>query len=83
MALGASWLETRDFNWTAGVPLRRPFRAEVKIRYSARSRSAAVTPLDDGRRVRIEFDEQQRDITPGQAAVSYIDDEVVGGGIIQ
>ena len=42
-----------------------------------------VTPLEGGRRVRIEFDEKQRDVTPGQAAVFYVENVVLGGGIIQ
>jgi len=43
---------------------------------------ATVTPLP-GRRIRVEFDTPQRAVTPGQAAVVYIGDEVKGGGTIE
>ncbi|MCV4783957.1 tRNA 2-thiouridine(34) synthase MnmA, partial [Escherichia coli] len=41
-----------------------------------------IYPLEGGR-ARIEFDEPQRAITPGQAAIFYRDDEVLGGGWIE
>jgi tRNA-specific 2-thiouridylase len=43
---------------------------------------ATVTPLE-GKRLHVEFDVPQRAVTPGQAAVVYIGDEVVGGGTIE
>jgi len=41
-----------------------------------------VTPLESGR-VEVRFEEPQRDLTPGQAAVFYAGDIVLGGGLIQ
>jgi tRNA-specific 2-thiouridylase len=58
-----------------------PFRAEVKIRYTAKEAEALVTPLE-GNRVRVAFDAPQRDITAGQAAVFFQGDLMIGGGII-
>lgn len=81
-ALGQRELLAAQVNWTAGVVPEAPFRAEVKIRYSARQAPAWVTPLDNGSRVRVVFDSPVRDITPGQAAVFYCQDVVWGGGII-
>ncbi|MBR3780982.1 MAG: tRNA 2-thiouridine(34) synthase MnmA [Clostridia bacterium] len=55
--------------------------SEVKIRYRAKPALATVTPLDDGT-VSVIFDEPQRSITPGQSAVFYDGDTVIGGGRI-
>ena len=79
--LGSSELTAAEVNWIAGVPPSSPFRAEVKTRYTAKESPAQVTPLE-GSRVEIRFDAPQRDITPGQAAVFYDDDVVLGGGLI-
>jgi tRNA-specific 2-thiouridylase len=81
--LGQRELLASGINWNCGEPPREPFRAEAKIRYTAREAWAEVTPLENGTRVRVAFDEPQRDITPGQAVVFYNEDLVVGGGIIQ
>lgn len=58
-----------------------PFRAEVKIRFRAKEQPATVTPLEDGK-AEIIFDEPQRSVTPGQGAVIYDGDTVIGGGRI-
>jgi tRNA-specific 2-thiouridylase len=79
--LGARELIARGVNWVSGEAPREPFRAEVKIRYTAKEAEALVTPLD-GDQVRVQFDAPQRDITAGQAAVFFEGDVVIGGGII-
>ncbi len=81
--LGQRALLATGINWNCGEPPREPFRAEAKIRYTAREAWAEVMPLENGTQVRVAFDEPQRDITPGQAVVFYNEDLVVGGGIIQ
>jgi tRNA-specific 2-thiouridylase len=80
---GADELVAEDVNWTSGGPRSGSFRAQVKVRYTAREVPAQVDCLEDGRRVRVRFDAPQRDVTPGQAAVFYEGDVVVGGGIIR
>jgi len=55
--------------------------ATVKIRYSHPGTAATLTPLENGR-ARIRLHEPQRAVTPGQAAVFYNDDVVLGGGWI-
>ena len=79
--LGSHVLTARDVNWVSGEVPQGPFRAEVKIRYTAKEAQALVTPLE-GNRVRVEFDGPQRDITAGQAAVFFQGDLMIGGGII-
>jgi len=79
--LGSDALTVVDVNWITGEPPAGPFRAEVKIRYNARVAWAEVTPLNGGQ-AKVRFDEPQRGITAGQAAVFYDGDLVLGGGII-
>ena len=57
-----------------------PFRACVRIRFRAKEQPALIIPEGDG--FRAIFDEPQRSITPGQSAVIYDGDTVVGGGRI-
>ncbi len=57
------------------------FEATVKIRYSHPGTAATVTALENGR-ARIQLHEPQKAVTPGQAAVIYQDDVVMGGGWI-
>jgi tRNA-specific 2-thiouridylase len=80
--LGSSELTARDVNWVSGRAPSEQFRAEVKIRYTAKEAWAWVTPLEAGR-VRVQFEAPQRDITAGQAAVFYEGDHMLGGGIIE
>ena len=79
--LGSCELIARDVNWIAGEAPGEPLRAQVKTRYTAREAWAQVTPLA-ANKVDVHFDAPQRDITPGQAAVFYADDLVLGGGLI-
>ena len=56
-------------------------RAEVKIRFRACPAPALVTPLGGGK-IKVEFDEPQRSVTPGQTAAIYDGDTVLGGARI-
>ncbi|KAF0250095.1 MAG: tRNA-specific 2-thiouridylase [bacterium] len=69
-------------NWIIFNEPKEPFKTAARIRYRHTEASALVTPLADGR-VRVEFEEPQRAITPGQAVVFYDGDMVVGGGWIE
>ncbi len=70
----------RDWNWLVEPP-EQPFDALVKTRYRQREQPVRVVP--EGDRVRLEFAQPQRAVTPGQAAVVYGGDgAVLGGGTI-
>jgi tRNA-specific 2-thiouridylase len=79
--LASPGLAARDVNWLSIAPPSGPIRASVKIRYRAADAAATVRPLGDGR-VEAVFDEPQRAVTPGQAAVFYDGDVCLGGGWI-
>ena len=72
----------RDCNWIAAEDLTEPRRVTARIRHSRRDCPATVEPLGDGR-VRILFDEPQRACAPGQSAVFYEGDAVLGGGFLE
>ncbi len=74
--------EVRDVNWVSVECPEQPVRAMVKIRNRHLPASATVTPA--GRTsAQVRFDEPQRAITPGQAAVFYLGEQVLGGGWIR
>jgi tRNA-specific 2-thiouridylase len=74
-------LRARRVNLVAVDELHEPMRVLVKIRHRHEGASA-VLEKSGGDEVLIAFDEPQRAITPGQAAVFYDGDIVVGGGWI-
>lgn len=69
-------------NWISIAPPEEAVRACVRVRYRAAEPGASITPMGAGK-VRVDFDEPQAAITPGQAAVFYDGDVVVGGGWIE
>jgi tRNA-uridine 2-sulfurtransferase len=70
-----------DMHYVSGAAPIEPFRATAKIRYKAREVAATVYP--QGSIARVEFDELQRDITPGQGLVLFDADRVIGQGFIE
>jgi tRNA-specific 2-thiouridylase len=69
-----------DVRYVSGAAPDEPFAAGVKVRSHASIAEAVITPL--GSRARIDFAEPQRALAPGQAAVFYDGDRVIGGGPI-
>lgn len=68
-------------NWVSGDAPTEAFRANTRIRYRHKESAAKIIPVAQDR-VRVEFDEPQLAITPGQAVVFYDGDFVLGGGWI-
>ena len=71
-----------DVNWISGQAPDGPIHCCTKVRYRQTEQPATVTPRPDGG-ADILFDEPQRAITPGQAAVFYDGDVVLGGGVLE
>jgi tRNA-specific 2-thiouridylase len=74
--------EVCDVNWISVAQLHGPVRAHVKIRHRHEASRATIEPSAKPNCARITFDELQRAVTPGQAAVFYVDEVVLGGGWI-
>ena len=68
-------------NWISIPELTAPLRVGVKIRSRSDEAPATLIPAANGQ-VTVRFDQPQRAVTPGQAAVFYDNDLVVGGGWI-
>jgi tRNA-specific 2-thiouridylase len=84
--------EVGAINWVSIAPPAAPVEVEVQVRYRSPPERALLTPLPateadraGGRphRARLDFVEPQFSVAPGQAAVFYDGDVVLGGGLIQ
>jgi tRNA-uridine 2-sulfurtransferase len=67
--------------WIAAADLEAPRRLEVRIRSTHVGRPALVSPAGPDR-VRVDFDEPELAVSPGQSAVFYDGDVLIGGGVI-
>jgi len=72
----------RDVNWISIPAIAAPRRAQVRIRNRHVPADATLYPVGDDTRVEVRFDVPQRAVTPGQGAVFYDGDLVLGGGWI-
>jgi len=81
-ALLRATMLVKDVNWISIAPPAATIRGEIKIRNKHAAASATITPVTSTR-VEVHFDEPQRAVTPGQGAVFYSGDLVLGGGWIE
>jgi tRNA-specific 2-thiouridylase len=72
----------KDINLLLFDKIEQPIEVDVKTRYSSKMAKAKINQESDDT-IKVVFDELQRAITPGQSAVFYIDDIVIGGGKIE
>ncbi|MSQ12080.1 MAG: tRNA 2-thiouridine(34) synthase MnmA [Dehalococcoidia bacterium] len=80
-ALAQRVLRATRVNWLSGIPPAKPIHGTVKIRYKSVEAPATIVPQGDS--AEVHFAEPQRAVTPGQAAVFYQGDELLGGGFIE
>ncbi|MCA9246911.1 MAG: tRNA 2-thiouridine(34) synthase MnmA [Planctomycetales bacterium] len=78
--LACRQLTASQFNWLVDPPAD-PFSCQVQIRYNSSARPATVRRLGESQ-IDVQFDEPADGVAPGQAAVIYQGDEVLGGGWI-
>ena len=72
----------KDKNLLLFDKIEQPIEVDVKTRYSSKMAKAKINQESEDT-IKVVFDEPQRAITPGQSAVFYIDDIVIGGGKIE
>jgi len=75
-------LLVKDLSFISGDKLSDSIKAEIKIRYNSKKSPAIISPYGESRFL-INFKKPQRAVTPGQSAVFYQGDVVLGGGIIE
>ena len=75
-------LVARGINWISIPAITSPYRAQVRIRNKHTPAWATLYPTSEPTRIEARFDEPQRAVTPGQGAVFYDGDLVIGGGWI-
>lgn len=82
-----STMNVANVNWISIASPAEPIRAQVKIRNRHVAAGATIVPTiiptSDPSRVEVRFDDPQRAVTPGQGAVFYDGDLVLGGGWIE
>jgi len=74
--------KVEDANWLSSKAPKKKFKAQVVIRYGHKAVSCEVSPLKKKNTYQVIFSRPQRAVTPGQSAVFYDGQKVLGGGII-
>jgi tRNA-specific 2-thiouridylase len=74
-------LEASQLHWIAGRPPLLPLQCQARIRHRQPLQPCQIMSLDQGR-CQVRFEQKQRAITPGQSVVFYLQDDCLGGGVI-
>ncbi len=72
----------KDINLLLVDDIKEPLKVNVKTRYSTKEAPATIEQINNNT-IKVTFDEPQARITPGQSAVFYVDDIVLGGGKLE
>jgi tRNA-specific 2-thiouridylase len=72
----------KEINLMKFEKIEKPIKAKVKIRYKDSGAPATIEQIDESH-IKVIFDQPKKSITPGQSAVFYDGNDVIGGGIIQ
>jgi tRNA-specific 2-thiouridylase len=75
------WLTTDQVFWVNEEPSPLPLQCKAKVRYRQDDQDCTIYSTATG--YRVEFSKPQRAITPGQSVVFYLDDNCLGGGVIE
>jgi tRNA-specific 2-thiouridylase len=75
-------LRSGPAHWIAGTPPATQWRCRAQVRYRQAAQDCTVRVADDGT-LQVDFDLAQRAVTPGQSVVLYLDDECLGGAVIE
>ena len=81
-ALATRSFSVGDVRWASGTPPDAPLRTTVQVRHRHPGAPVEVVPLESGA-VHVRAERPERGVTPGQSAVFYAEDRVLGGGIIE
>jgi tRNA-specific 2-thiouridylase len=82
-SLYSSGLYAKEFNWIPEPPKEKTFKCFAKFRYRQPDQKVLVEIIDKSH-IKVDFEEKQRAITPGQFVVLYDEKErCLGGGIIE
>jgi tRNA-specific 2-thiouridylase len=81
-ALYAREILVDQVNLVSLAEIGQPVKAMIKIRYNDTFHPGTIIPAD-GQEIRILMDEPVRSVTPGQSAVFYSGDTLLGGGLIK
>ena len=81
-ALFKKKLRAGEWHWVSGQAPELPLRCQARIRYRQPLQACEVLRSEEGR-LEVRFEAAQRAVTPGQFAVLYDGDRVLGGGVIE
>jgi tRNA-specific 2-thiouridylase len=81
-ALYCSEFLVEQINLISLAEITTPMDVDIKIRYNDEGHAGTIYP-DEGGKLRVVFDDPQKSVTPGQSAVFFSGDLVIGGGIIE